>query len=335
VDRYLLPNQAKNRVIEQTTTDFLCLIENDNLVEAGWLEKLIRACEEHPADVAIPLLMEGRPGSSKVHFDDQLGYVERVDSPDGEKWVIRRRRISSHRARQATRRSEEFMETHCLLFRKSVFERIGPFDEELNTSEEVDVSLALYEAGVPAVFEPESVIHYVLPTFPLPDEDRDYFLTKWEVDRARASHARIMERWNLAELPQTLGFVIERNLRGSDPSTLPRELGRTIETGEPFLMVDNDDWRSSGLLGDLPAIPFLERNGEYWGPPADGETAVAELERIRRDTGVKYMVFAWHTRWWLEHYRELQERLAEDGVLAYRSELLTVFEFVDPEPDHS
>src|SRR6185503_7056038 len=55
---------------------------------------------------------------------------------------------------------------------------------------------------------------------------------------------------------------------------------RLIPRAVPFILVDDDQMRS-----DLPharAIPFLEKNGEYWGPPADDATAIRELERLRR-----------------------------------------------------
>ena len=57
-DHVLLPNEAKNLVIRETKTEYLCLIENDNLVEPGWLDKFLNACEEMPADVAVPMLMK-------------------------------------------------------------------------------------------------------------------------------------------------------------------------------------------------------------------------------------------------------------------------------------
>ncbi len=88
-DHVLLPNEAKNLVINETKTEYLCLIENDNLVEAGWLDKLVNACEEMPADVAVPLLMENRPGSTKVHFDTALGSIEVVQTDEGEKLHVK------------------------------------------------------------------------------------------------------------------------------------------------------------------------------------------------------------------------------------------------------
>src|SRR5919109_117125 len=72
-DRYLLTNEANNIVIQESKDDFLCIIENDIMVEKGWLSYLIAACEEHPADVAVPLIFERQSEFEKVHFDDRLG----------------------------------------------------------------------------------------------------------------------------------------------------------------------------------------------------------------------------------------------------------------------
>lgn len=55
-DHYLQTNAAHNLVIERNEDPFLCLIENDNLVHEDWLLHLLAACEEHPADVAVPLI---------------------------------------------------------------------------------------------------------------------------------------------------------------------------------------------------------------------------------------------------------------------------------------
>jgi pyruvyltransferase len=50
-----------------------------------------------------------------------------------------------------------------------------------------------------------------------------------------------------------------------------------------------------------PFLPFLERDGGYWGPPPDDETAVAELERLR-SAGAEYIAFTWPAFWWLDYY---------------------------------
>src|SRR6185369_16402483 len=53
------------------------------------------------------------------------------------------------------------------------------------------------------------------------------------------------------------------------------EIRKLIPPGVAFILVDEEQLRSS--LPDQHALPFLERNGEYWGPPSDDATAIAEL----------------------------------------------------------
>jgi hypothetical protein len=72
-------------------------------------------------------------------------------------------------------------------------------------------------------------------------------------------------------------------------------------------------------------IPFLERNGKYWGRPANDHTAIRELERLCK-RGAEFIAFPWTDFWWLEAYsglaRHLQDRytqiLSNDRVILYR-----------------
>jgi hypothetical protein len=79
-----------------------------------------------------------------------------------------------------------------------------------------------------------------------------------------------------------------------------RALIKAIAINERFILVDEEHFRSQ--LPHEHAIPFLERKGEYWGPPADDATAIRELERLRT-AGATMIVFTWPSFWWLEHYR--------------------------------
>ena len=65
------------------------------------------------------------------------------------------------------------------------------------------------------------------------------------------------------------------------------------------------------LAPDCDAIPFPERDGVYWGLPADDAAAVAELDRERR-RGVRFLVFAWQTFWWLDHYAGFAHHVARN-----------------------
>lgn len=101
------------------------------------------------------------------------------------------------------------------------------------------------------------------------------------------------------------------------------EIERIVARHEPFILVDEDQLRWS--MPDSRAIPFLERHGEYWGPPSDGETAVRECERLR-GKGARYLVFAWPAFWWLRHYHVLREHLDRYYPCLCDNQYLKVFD---------
>jgi hypothetical protein len=74
----------------------------------------------------------------------------------------------------------------------------------------------------------------------------------------------------------------------------------------PFVLVDEDQLRSQ--LPHRRVFPFLEKAGEYWGPPADNATAISEFERLRQ-AGAAFIAFTWPCFWWLEHYSEFHHHL--------------------------
>jgi len=78
------------------------------------------------------------------------------------------------------------------------------------------------------------------------------------------------------------------------------QLLEVLPSGKPFILVDEEQIRPT--LGRYDAIPFLEKNGKYWGPPADAQSAIAELERLRSAHAAS-IAFVWTTFWWLDHYR--------------------------------
>ena len=102
-----------------------------------------------------------------------------------------------------------------------------------------------------------------------------------------------------------------------------REL-KPIVSFRPFILVD--EARFGKAPADLnQAFPFLERDGEYWGPPANDATAILELERLRIK-GATHIVFAWMARWWLDYYVGLRQHLESNFELVLANERLTVFD---------
>ena len=87
-------------------------------------------------------------------------------------------------------------------------------------------------------------------------------------------------------------------------------IASVITAGVAFILADDEQWGADDEMLGRRRIPFLEHDGVYWGAPADDVQAIAELERLRR-TGAEAIVFAWPAFWWLEHYREFAQHLAD------------------------
>ncbi len=332
-------NATRNLVLDACTTETVCLIENDVLVHDGWLDALLDACEDHPADVVAPLLLEPRGPHEKVHFDDRLGFIRR-DEASG-KWRIDPRDTSLETDRGAPRRETDFVEMHCLLFRTAAFARIGPFDAEQSGSRaEVDLSLALHAAGVTTVLEPASEVIFSPPP-PVHPAEREMYLDYWSVEANEADHRRIEARWNLVECPSAMGFVAGRRriLDTGDPAEQLRrfhadldaqrrtaeELASVVPETDVVVLLDEAQWVAPEIAGPRPTRPFLERDGQYWGAPPDDATAIAELERMRGD-GARYLAVGWPAFWWLEHYAGFADHLRARYACRLESERLVVFD---------
>ena len=102
------------------------------------------------------------------------------------------------------------------------------------------------------------------------------------------------------------------------------ELIGLIPAGAGFILVDDAQWGKVRELAPYRVTPFLEKNGCYWGPPANDDEAIRELERLNKD-GASHIVFAWPSFWWLEHYAGLRRYLRAFFLCVLENERLVVF----------
>jgi Sulfotransferase domain len=136
------------------------------------------------------------------------------------------------------------------------------------------------------------------------------------------------DRWE--KLCNFLGLSIPRarfphaNPWMSGLRLVPRHIAALIPHDETFIFVDGNRLGTEVTAGRR-AIPFLERDGRDWGAPPDDETAISELERLRR-SGASFMVFAWPAFWWLDHYAGLREHLRSHFRCVMENDLLVAFD---------
>jgi predicted O-methyltransferase YrrM len=108
------------------------------------------------------------------------------------------------------------------------------------------------------------------------------------------------------------------------------DIRQIIPPGESFILIDEDEIRYDLDTGHR-VLPFLERNGEYWGAPENDVVAAQELLRLRME-GVGFLVVAWPAFWWLDYYPRLYRQLRWSFRCVMRNERLIVFDLVARSP---
>ncbi len=107
-------------------------------------------------------------------------------------------------------------------------------------------------------------------------------------------------------------------------SRMANDIESVIPKESFFILVDEAKLESK-IFARWCTIPFLEKNGLYWGSPSDDHTAISELERLRK-AGANFIVFGWPAFWWLDHYTELNHYLRERYRCVLQNDRLIVFD---------
>jgi hypothetical protein len=226
-DYYISPNQARNvglrQVLKESKAQYVVFLENDVVVEPGWLTQLVKCAEETGAEVVGPLTCIGKPELGVIHNAGGATYIFNDVKPDGR--VKRRLRQEAYLTGKAIAQVQDqmhriqcdYVEFHCLMARTDVFAKVGLLDEGmLATREHIDFCLSVTEAGGKIICEREAIVttdtvgiaqnkkglEDLFGTNPLPDfkwYDLPYFMVRWcnAWDRASLDHLRL--KWNLAE----------------------------------------------------------------------------------------------------------------------------------------
>ena len=262
-DRYLTPNEARNLGLKAATTDYVVVVDNDVIFSDGWLETLVACADETGAGAVAPLTCEGLPTETRIHHaggafteaEDIAAFFDEA-SPHARQFTGI---MHGHHTpiadydRPLKRELTGTCEFHCVLVRRSVFDKTGLLDEALLSSKEhIDFSISLHKAGETMYFEPASVVTYVFPCRdrPLEKDDRTHFAVRWSDAHGRRSVDHFIRKWNLRTRPDYVARACsEFKLR-----------------------------RTQGLL--LPFVRRLPVIGRHRGAAAFVAKALAPAERI-------------------------------------------------------
>ena len=101
------------------------------------------------------------------------------------------------------------------------------------------------------------------------------------------------------------------------------ELTRAVPEGSLVAVADGAELTLEEADG-RPIARFMERDGQFWGAPADGDAAVSELNRLD-GAGASYFAVAWNCFWFFDEYPELHRFLIDNATLVTRTDAAAIF----------
>lgn len=160
---------AVNEGIRRSRGDWLLIVNNDVVLEPGWLERLLASASEADASFAVGKLL--RPDALR-HIDGSWDLVSRAayawrcgyGKQDGLVWS-EKRRIA-------------FAPMTAALFRRQVFHEVGLLETRFESYyEDVDFGIRCKLAGLEGVYEPAAVALHMSKTTLGKSSAHVYFLT--------------------------------------------------------------------------------------------------------------------------------------------------------------
>ena len=201
VEHALAPCEARAAALPFLTTEFTAFVDNDVVMDEGWLATLERTADDTGAWAVGPLYLHGYPTATfdapRIHM---AGGRCRIVEVDG------RRRIDTEmtsydwptaEARPASRFRTELLEYHCVLVRTDFIRADGVHDAQLRTGHDMyDLCLKLTQAGGECWLEPAVTMYYDRPDR-IDDVDREFYTLRWSTEWDTATLDHFLEAWGL------------------------------------------------------------------------------------------------------------------------------------------
>ena len=171
-----------NLAASKANSEYLALLNDDAVVESGWLESLVAACERRPTIGAV--------GSRLVNFDGSLQEAGQVLWADGSTTCVGRDAPEAMHAYEWARRVD-YCSGSSLLVRRSTWQRLGGIDESYFPAycEDVDLCLRIAEDGEEVWYEPTSQVRH------LESQSSSPWYKTFLIERNRP---RLVARWSSA-----------------------------------------------------------------------------------------------------------------------------------------
>ena len=322
-----------NRALELNSSPYLSLLMDDDVMLPGFIRESVMMLDEH-TEVAFSFTAARYVDVDRV----ALGVQHTKDMPGGVMDGLEY--IELHISGR-----ECWIEPSTVMMRAAAVANVGPFDSPHSKySQDLNLWYRL-AARFPIAFIPRELVEVrvhqgQISELAFRQEGQGHYGTLAEkidgisylLESDRAAD-RSYRAW-LAKRLRSLHFNQSMPLHGLIPdlyyslterlAMAMEEIARLIPVSDSFILVDQNQWGSQ-FVTDRRVVPFLERDGQYWGLPPDDQTAIGELERLR-ESGANFIVFGWPAFWWLDYYSGLGNYLSSRFRCVLKNSRLVAFD---------
>jgi Glycosyl transferase family 2 len=326
-----------NRAIEINSSPYLNILQDDDILLPGFVSESVLALANHP-QAAFSVVQ-----ASAIDIDGAPLEVDPKDTSDPTPNGIVEGLEFLHRIVEGRKWITHFS---TVMMRAEALKAVGPFDHP-HSKDTLDINLYYRLAArfeimfIPKQlcqvrFHPsqESQIHYdsTVATGPLAVLSERIDAIAYLMHSPRTAHAPYRE-WladrllylNLCRSQETQRIAPTINYTWNQRLDFVRhDIETLIPVGESFILVDGNHWGAEVSVGRR-AIPFIERDGVYWGSPSDDAAAIQEVERHRR-MGARFVVFGWPAFWWLDYYCGFRDYLESKFLCVLKNSRLVAFD---------
>jgi glycosyltransferase involved in cell wall biosynthesis len=323
------------RAIDINSSPYLQILQDDDVMLQGFIRESVAELEKNPKAsfsfvLAGSIDINGVP-HGLIDADDLpdtgimkgIDYLHRVVA--GHRWVIYSSAVMMRAAAISDVGSFENIHSvysmdYNIYFRLAACSDIIFINKELikvrkhkGQITQSDSSLLKAKGQLPLMAERTDAVAHLLKS--VRAEDASY--RQWLGDRLL--HISMLR----SDLTQSL--VPELNLSWTERLEIAKqEISTHIPKGISFILIDEDKWGPQ-IAPDCNVIPFLGHNGCSWGPPADDETAMREIKRLRK-AGASFIVFGWPAFWWFDYYYGMHEYLRSQFSCILKNSRLVIFD---------